>query len=102
MTMLKGATVVGLVLPNGERLMNENGSPLVFLLEDEQGNIHELYMNVGRMGTYPMFALPPFHVDEQAEALAQTSSQASGRQQLADGVPVAAKRKSTQSKTSNV
>lgn len=92
MTMLKGGNVVGMVLPDGTRMMNEDGSPLTWLVEDEKGDVHELHLTVGRMGTYSMFALPPFRVDHQmAEIDARTGAEAEGRQQLADGIPVAAR-----------
>lgn len=90
MTQLKGANCIGIVLPDGTRMMNEDGSPLVFLWEDENGDVHELYWSIGRMGTYGLLTLPPFRADQQAEALdARTSTEASGRQTLNDGVPVA-------------
>lgn len=89
MTQLKGGNVVGIVLPDGTKMMNEDGAPITWLVEDDQGDVHELYLSVGRMGTYTMLTLPPFKVDEQLDA--RTSTAATGRQALSDGVPVAAR-----------
>lgn len=101
MTMLKGGNCVGLVLPDGTKLMNEDGAPLVFLIEDDRGDVHELYLTVGRMGTYTMLAEPPFHLDDQLDA--RTGDAASSRQRLEDGVPVAARSgRSKRTKTSQV
>lgn len=89
MTLLKGGNVVGMVLPDGTRMMNEDGAPLTWLVEDDQGDVHELHLTVGRMGTYAMFALPPFKIMDQLDA--RTGDEASNRQSLEAGVPVAAR-----------
>ena len=65
MTHLKGGHVVALrAVVDGEvrEIRNTDGKPLTFIVEDNNGQEHELFMTVGRMGTYPMFAAPPFQV----------------------------------------
>jgi hypothetical protein len=69
-THLKGGHVIGVrATVDGEQreIKNEDGKPLTFLVEDNNGDIHELYMTVGRMGTYPMFSAPPFAVTGEGD-----------------------------------
>lgn len=70
MTHLKGGHVVALrAVVDGEvrELRNEDGKPITFIVEDNAGQFHELYMSVGRMGTYPMFVAPPFAVTGEGD-----------------------------------
>ena len=70
MTHLKGGHVVGVrAYVDGEarEIKNTDGRPLTFMVEDNNGDIHELYMTVGRMGTYPMFSAPPFQVTGEGD-----------------------------------
>lgn len=99
---LKGGNLVGLVARDEQgnetfRLEMGDGGPLVFLVEDENGRIHELFLSVGRMGTFTQFTLPPFKVEDQFQtddgAVAQSGLGASERQALQDGVPVATRPK---------
>jgi hypothetical protein len=69
-TSLKAGNVVAIRGElNGEPIIikNEDGSPLTFILEDQNGEDHELYVTVGRMGTYAMFVLPPFRVSADGD-----------------------------------
>lgn len=82
MTHLKGGHVVAVrAYVDGEpkEIKNEDGRPLTFIVEDQNGVKHELYMSVGRMGTYPMFVAPPYTVtgegdygDERQQGQART------------------------------
>lgn len=70
MTHLKGGHVVAVrAYVDGEpqEIKNADGRPLTFIVEDQNGDRHELYMSVGRMGTYPMFVAPPFAVTGEGD-----------------------------------
>jgi hypothetical protein len=69
-TYLKGGHVVALrAVVDGEvrELRNEDGKPITFIVEDNTGTMHELYMTVGRMGTYPMFSAPAFQATSEGD-----------------------------------
>lgn len=70
MTHLKGGHVIAVrAYVDGEarEIRNEDGRPLTFIVEDGNGEFHELYMSVGRMGTYPMFVAPPFQATAEGD-----------------------------------
>lgn len=86
MTHLKGGHVVAVrAYVGGEpkEIKNEDGRPLTFIVEDQNGDRHELYMSVGRMGTYPMFVAPPFAVTGEGDFGDERPQAQSGRTRVA-------------------
>ena len=70
MTHLKGGHVIAIrAKVDGEvkELRNDDGRPLTFIIEDNNGEIHELQLTVGRMGTYGQFTLPPFVISAEGD-----------------------------------
>jgi hypothetical protein len=74
MSQLKGGNVIGIRVGDQE-FRNEDGAPITFLVENQDGEILELYLTVGRMGTYPMLTRPPLRlgVDDPAYDLVPTA-----------------------------
>ena len=82
---LKGGNIIGIRMADGEMIRNEDGSPLTFLVEDPNGEIHELFMSIGRMGTFVLLTLPPFEIEQEA-APGETGE---GTVDPTQGIPVA-------------
>jgi hypothetical protein len=69
-THLKGGHVMAIRAKiDGEtkEIRNEDGRPLTFIIEDALGEVHELFLTVGRMGTYGQFTLPPFQISKEGD-----------------------------------
>lgn len=89
---LRGGNLVGIRLGDGTTIENPDGAPLTFLVEDERGEHHELYMTVGKMGTYAMFAQPPYRIvasEEEAVTRKQTAEEIEARESGTQAIPVA-------------
>lgn len=86
MTHLKGGHVMAIRAKiDGEvkELRNDDGKPLTFIIEDQNGETHELFLTVGRMGTYGQFTLPPFAVTGEGDYGEQREQQQKTRVQVA-------------------
>ena len=67
MTQLKAGNVVGIRTNDGTLIENHDRSPLTWIVEDSNGEIHELQLSIGRMGTYAMFVLPAFKLGQEGD-----------------------------------
>jgi len=68
---LKGGVVIGI-----RGLEPDDDQPTTFLVRDVEGEVHELVLEVSRMGTYAWFALPPFEIAQGYGAEAEEAEEA--------------------------